>query len=54
MSREFRFEQRGRTNQRHPQIEMPHRRQRAVDDGARRVIAAHRVDRNPNLVLGVG
>jgi len=46
--RELGFENLDRTYQRDAEIEMPHGRERAVDDGTRRGVAAHRVNSYPD------
>ena len=48
MSRELGVDRRRPAHQRHAQIEVPYGRQRAVDDVARGVVAAHGVYCNPN------
>ena len=53
VARQLGLEPRGRTDQRHAEIEMPRRRERAVDDVRRRLVAAHRVNGDPDHVAGV-
>src|SRR5262245_37140614 len=48
MPRNLRFEAAGGPDERHAQIEMPRSRQGAVDDGSRSLVAAHRVNGNPD------
>jgi len=42
----------GRPDQRDLEIEVPRRRHRAIDDHRRRVVAAHRIDRDTDHVNG--
>ena len=51
MTRQLRFDQRGGTLERHSEIEVANRRERAVDRIARSVVAAQRVDRDPDQEL---
>ena len=54
MPAQLALEPAGRADERDAQIEVPRGRERAVDDVPRRVVAAHRVDGNPNHAVRVG